>query len=220
MFEFRVHQEVTCVAEGDGYFFSKLGAMVAYKGDFKAEKALLGPSGEQGVLKSVMNLAVRKFTGENIPLMKVTGSGVYYMADLAKHISVITLQPKQSICVESENLLAFTEDCKYGVRFIGIGGVASQKGLFTSELTATGKKAQVIITTDGNPIILESPCMVDPDAVICWTGRDPSIKTDVSWKTFIGQTSGESYCFEFNSPDEIVIVQPAERPSGIKLSID
>lgn len=219
MFEFRVHQEVTCVAEGDGTFFSKLGAMVAYKGDFKAEKALLGPGGEQGVLKSVMNLAVRKLTGENIPLMKVTGSGVYYMADQAKHVSVITLQPKQSISVESENLLAFTEDCKYGVRFIGVG-VASQKGLFTSELTAKGQKSQVIITSEGNPIILETPCAADPDALVCWTGRDPSVRTDVSWKTFIGQSSGESYCFEFNDPGETVIVQPAERSSGINLSID
>ncbi len=219
MFEFRVHQEVTCVAEGDGYFFSKLGAMVAYKGDFKAEKALLGPDEEQGILKSVMNLAIRKFTGENIPLMKVSGSGTYYMADLAKHISVITLKPEQSISVESENLLAFTEDCKYGVRSISLG-VVSQKGLFTSELTALKEKAQVIITTDGNPIILESPCVVDPDAVICWTGRNPSVRTDVNWKTFIGQSSGESYCFEFNSPSEIVIVQPTERPSGIKLGID
>ncbi len=168
MFEFRVHQEVTCVAEGDGHFFSKLGSMVAYQGDFKAEKVLLGPN--QGVLDSVIGFAKRKLTGENMPLMKVSGHGIYYMADRAQHVSVITLQPGQSIGVESENLLSFTEDCKYGIRFIGVG-VVSQKGLFTSELTAQGKKSQVAITTDGNPIVLETPCAVDPDAVVCWTGK-------------------------------------------------
>lgn len=220
MFEFRVHQELSCVAEGDGIFYSKLGAMVAYQGDFKAEKVLLGPNqGGGGMLRSVMGLAARKLTGENMPLMKVSGRGLYYMADRAQHVSIITLQQGQSIGVESENLLAFTEDCKYGVRFIGVG-VASQKGLFTSELTGIGKKPQVAITTDGNPIILETPCAVDPDAVVCWTGRDPSVRTDVSWKTFIGQSSGESYYFEFNSPGEMVIVQPSEREGGISVGID
>jgi len=219
MFDFRVHQELTCVAQGDGHFYSKLGAMVAYQGNFKAEKVLLGPNEHQGVLRAVMGLAARKLTGENMPLMKVSGSGTYYMADQARHVSIITLQQGQSLGVESENLLAFTDDCKYGVRFIGVG-VASQKGLFTSELTAIGKKPQVIITSDGNPIILETPCAVDPDAVVCWTGKDPSVRTDISWKTFIGQSSGESYYFEFNTPGEIVIVQPAERPSGITVGID
>ncbi|QTA92947.1 AIM24 family protein [Desulfonema magnum] len=217
MFDFTVHQEVTCVAKGEGQFFSKLGSMVAYQGEFKAEKILLGPN--QGVLDSVIGFAKRKLTGENMPLMKVSGRGIYYMADRAQHVSVITLQPGQSIGVESENLLSFTEDCKYSVRFIGVG-VVSQKGLFTSELTARGEKPQVAVTTDGNPIILETPCAVDPDAVVCWTGRDPNFKTDISWKTFLGQSSGESYYLEFTDPGEIVIVQPSERESGVSLSID
>jgi len=220
MFEFKVHQEVSCVAKGSGHFFSRLGAMVAYQGNFKAEKLLLGPNEQQqGVLSAMMGLAARKLTGENMPLMKVSGNGLYYMADQARHVSIITLQPGQSIAVESENLLAFTDDCKYSVRFIAVG-VASQKGLFTSELTAVGKSPQVVITTDGNPIILETPCAADPDAIVCWTGRDPAVRSDVSWKTFIGQSSGESYYFEFNTPGDIVIVQPAERHSGIKVGID
>lgn len=219
MFEFKVHQEVACVAKGSGHFFSRLGAMVAYQGNFKAEKLLLGPNEQQGLLGAMVGLAARKFTGENMPLMKVSGNGIYYMADQARHVSIITLRPDQSIAVESENLLAFTEDCKYGVRAIAVG-VISQKGFFTSELSAMGKNSQVVITTDGNPIVLETPCCVDPDAVVCWTGRDPGVRSDVSWKTFIGQSSGESYYFEFNTPGDIVIVQPAERPSGVKIGID
>jgi len=219
MFHFRVHQEVTCVAEGDGHFYSKLGAMVAYQGKFKSEKVLLNPSESQGLLRSMVNLATRKLTGENMPLMKVMGNGAYYMADQAQHVSVITLSPEQSVGVESENLLAFTEGCKYGVRFIGVG-VASQKGMFTSELKAVGENPQVVVTTNGNPIILETPCAVDPDAVICWTGPDPSFKTDVGWKIIIGQASGESYYLEFTHPGETVIVQPYERESGISPSID
>lgn len=219
MFNFRVHQELSCVAEGDGHFFARVGSMVAQKGSFTAEKVLLDPNQNRSILNSMMNLAARKLTGENISIMKVSGNGTYYMANRAQHVSIIKLQPGQSIGVEGENLLAFTADCKYGVRFIG-SGVISQKGLFTSNLTAMGSDAQVVITTNGNPIILETPCVVDPDAVICWTGPDPSFRTDISWKTFIGQSSGESYFMEFNSPGEVVIVQPAERPSGVNIAID
>ena len=136
MFNFRTHQELTCVAEGDGHFFAKLGAMVAYKGSFTSEKVLLDTNNTQSIFKSVMNLAARKLSGENIPIMKVNGSGSYYMANRAQHISIISLQPGQSVGVEGENLLAFTEGCKYGVRFMG-SGVISQKGMFTSNLTAT-----------------------------------------------------------------------------------
>ncbi len=65
---------------------------------------------------------------------------------------------------------------------------------------------------------------VDPDAVICWMGNgpcDPNIKTDVNWKTFIGQASGESYSFEWHGGMPVtVIVQPSERQGGIQLKID
>ncbi|BDR81892.1 hypothetical protein N072000002_20780 [Clostridium tetani] len=219
MFNFRVHEELTCLAEGSGHFFARVGSMVCYKGEFTSEKVLLDTNTNQSLLGSVINFASRKITGENIPLMKVKGTGSYYMANASKHVSVIKLEPGQSIGVEGENLLAFTEDCKYGVGFIG-SGVISQKGLFTSKITALGNNGYVTITTDGNPIIIETPCVVDPDAVICWTGADPSFKVDVNWKSFLGQTSGESYCLEFNKPGEVVIVQPSERKSGLNVAID
>ena len=219
MFSFRNHQELTCIAEGDGHFFAKVGAMVAYKGSFTQEKVLLDTNNTKSVFKAVLNLAARKLSGENVPIMKVNGNGSYYMASRAQHISIITLQQGQSIGVEGENLLAFTQGCKYGVRFMG-SGVISQKGMFTSNLTATSNNPQVVITTSGNPIILETPCVVDPDAVVCWTGPDPQFKTDINWKTFLGQTSGETYMLEFNSQGETVIIQPCERASGLNVAID
>jgi uncharacterized protein (AIM24 family) len=92
--------------------------------------------------------------------------------------------------------------------------------MFTSNLTGIGNNAEVAITTNGNPIILQTPCVVDPDAVVCWTGPDPQFKTDVSWKTFLGQSSGESYMLEFNTQGETVIIQPFERNSGLNVAID
>ena len=134
----------------------------------------------------------------------------------------------ETVSVESENILAFSQDCDYSVRFIGVG-VLSQKGLATSTLTARGPNAYVAVLSDGNPIVLSNiysrnTISVDPDAVICWVGNgpcDPRVTADVSWKTFIGQASGESYQFEWNGGQAVtVIIQPSERQGGIRLSMD
>ncbi|MFQ9287838.1 MAG: hypothetical protein ACLR3X_06655 [Intestinibacter bartlettii] len=47
-----------------------------------------------------------------------------------------------------------------------------------------------------------------------------SKSSTLSWKTFIGQTSGESYHLQFNEPGQLVIIQPSERLSGLNVSID
>lgn len=216
--QMRTENELTLVAEGQGTMFTKLGAMVAYQGQFKFEKVLLDPNGGSMVGAVISNLA-RRFTGENMPLAQVTGQGNCYFADRAQHVVVVNLEQGQSIGVESENLLAFNDMCQYGIRPIGVG-VVSQKGLFTSKITGKGFGAQVAVLSNGNPIILQTPCFVDPDAVICWTGADPGFKLDLNWKTFIGQTSGETYMLEFKQAGETVIIQPYEREGGIKLGID
>ncbi len=41
----------SCVAQGDGFFFSKKGAMVADQGNFKYEKILLDPTLEETLYK-------------------------------------------------------------------------------------------------------------------------------------------------------------------------
>lgn len=215
-FNYEIQGELTCKVHGNGKFIAKKGSMVAYQGDFHFDKMLLGPDNGRGFLGGLISQATRKLTGENIELMTVSGDGVIYLAEDAAHIMLITLD-NDELCIESENLLAFDEQLKYSVRFIG-SGVVSQKGLATSVLKGSGR---VIIKTQGNPIVLESPCVVDPDSVVCWTGdRDPRIKTDVSWKTFLGQTSGESYQYDFNWKGATVIVQPCERRGGVSLGID
>lgn len=217
-FQLQTQNELSCLAQGQGTMYSKKGAMVAYQGNFKFSKVLIDPNGGN-LISGVMHQMGRKLTGENMELMEVTGQGACYFADEAQHVSVITLNQGDQLSIESENLLAFTDMCHYGVRFIGVG-VLSQKGMFTSKLTPKGPGAMVAIKTNGNPLILQSPCVVDPDAVVCWTGADPSFKMDVNWKTLIGQTSGESYMLEFKQPGQTVVVQPFERQSGIKIGID
>lgn len=189
---------------------------------------LLGPQGSIG--QAALGSLIRRVTGENLPLMKVNlnGDSVTYYADYSQHVLVYELQYGEQISVESENILAFTQSCKYDVRFIGCG-ILSQKGLATSVLTGNGSNAYVAILTNGNPIVLSNvqsrnTISVDPDAVICWMGQgncDPQVKADISWKNFIGQASGESYAFEWSGNQPVsVVVQPSERRGGISVRMD
>jgi uncharacterized protein (AIM24 family) len=222
--------KVTCT--GSDTLFVKAGAFIAGDNNgpknYKFEKVILGP--QKSIGKALLGQVARRVTGENIPLMKVNFSGdsVTYYANNGQHVIIYQLGQGETLSVESENILAFTSDCDYNVRFIGVG-VLSQKGLATSTLTAKGKNAYVAVLSDGNPIVLnnigtDSTIAVDPDAVVCWSGIgtcDPRIATDVSWKTFIGQTSGESYQFEWASGANVTVtIRPSERKSGIKLSVD
>ncbi|MCT4606281.1 MAG: AIM24 family protein [Marinisporobacter sp.] len=210
----------SCVAQGQGFFFAKKGAMVADQGQFKYEKVLLDPNAGGGIARGIMNNISRRLTGENMEIMKVTGEGMCILAFAGKNVTVVPLEPGESVGVESENILAFSGNLNYGVRFIG-AGVLSQKGLFTTNFKNTsGETGYVAVITDGNAIVLQTPCRVDPDAIICWTGPDPSLKADVNWKTFIGQTSGESYMFEFKQGGNTVVLQPSERKAGLDIGID
>ena len=222
---------VTCT--GNDVLFTKAGSFIAGESpngkNYKFEKLLLGP--QNSIAQAALGSLMRRVTKENLPLMKVTmyGDSVTYYADYEQHVLVYKLAIGETISVESENILAFTQDCKYSVRFIGCG-VISQKGLATSTLTGTGNNAYVAILSNGNPIVLNNvnsrdTISVDPDAVICWMGQneycDPQIRTDLSWKNFIGQASGESYAIDWSGTQPVsVIVQPSERRGGIRVGID
>ena len=222
--------KVTCT--GNDVLFTKAGAFIAgeHAGgkNYRFEKVLFGPQSNLG--QAVLNSLARRVTKENLPLMKVNlnGDSVTYYANYGQHVVVYHLEPGETISVESENILAFSQDCDYSVRFIGVG-VLSQKGLATSTLTGRGKDAYVAVLSDGNPIVLSNvysrdTIAVDPDAVICWIGNghcDPQVTADVSWKTFIGQASGESYQYEWHGNQPVtVIIQPSERKGGIHVGID
>lgn len=206
--------------------FTKAGAYIGGESfggkNYQFDKLLLGVEGNP--IQAALHQVMRRATGENLPLMQVKSNGenITYYANLSQHVTVVKLNQGERISVESENILAFTPDCKYSVRFLA-QGVISQKGLATSTLTGVGPDAYVAILTDGNPIVLNnnngSTLTADADAVVCWTNSDPGFKLDLSWKNLIGQASGESYFFQWDNP-ATVIIQPSERKSGLDISMD
>ena len=217
--------KVTCT--GNDVLFTKAGAFIAGESqggkNYRFEKLLLGP--QSNLMQAALGSLTRRVTRENLPLMKVTmnGDSVTYYANHGQHVVVYKLAQGEILSVESENILAFTQDCDYSVRFIG-SGIFSQKGLATSTLTGAGPNAY------GNPIVLgntktQTTLSVDPDAVICWMSRhgygDPQIRSDLSWKNLIGQASGESYAYEWSGNEPVcVLLQPCERSGGIRVGID
>lgn len=180
------------------------GAMVAYTGSIKFEKAILSGEGLFGALK-------RKLTNEGMSLMETSGSGTVYFAHNASEIAVIPLS-NEKLFIESSSLLAYDVSLKTSTAFTGLRGATAGQGLFTTTVEGNGNLA---VISRGNLIALEvtpnSPLFVDPDAFIGYKGNlQQEFVFDVNWRTMIGESSGESYQFKFTGQG-VVFIQPAER---------
>jgi len=179
---------------------AKLGSMVAYDGDVKFEHA------GSGGLKRMAKKAV---TGEGAELMKISGTGEVFLADLAQEIQLVKLGG-EAITVNGANLLAFDADIDWDIKKVdGISGFMGG-GMFNTHLSGHG---YVAILSDGPPVLLEldgNETFADPQAAITWSeGVSTSVKTDVNLKTFIGRGSGETVQMAFNGKGWLLI-QPSE----------
>ena len=180
---------------------SKLGAMVAYQGDVKFEHAGTGGVGK---------LIKKRVTGEGTTLMKISGTGEVFLADMAQDIHLIKLENDQITC-NGQNVLAFDAGIDWDIKRVeGAGRLAG--GLFNVVLEGTGK---VAVTSDGEPVLLDTstPTFADPESAIAWSGGvRTGVRSDVSFKTFTGRGSGESFQVSFEG-DGWVLIQPSEGPT-------
>ncbi|SIH20613.1 Protein of uncharacterised function DUF124 [Mycobacteroides abscessus subsp. abscessus] len=182
------------------------GSMVAYEGNVKFTAAGFG--GGQGLMAGLKQRA----TGEALSLMECQGTGKVTLAVNAQHVTVINLNNEQ-LRVESRQLLAMAGDLRTNVTFAGLRGASSGQGLFTTEVSGVG---QVALLSAGGPLIHlevspQFPLVVDPDAFVCSKGNlQQTFVTDVSWRTAVGQGSGEAFSLQFNGSG-LVSIQPAER---------
>lgn len=187
----------------DGELWIKTGVMVAYHGAIKFTR--------EGVLEhGLKKLLKRSFTGEGTNLTKANGRGSMYLADSGKKITILKLN-NESIFVNGSDLMAFEPVIDWDVRMMRKATAMLAGGLFNVELTGSG---MIAITTHFDPITLrvtpDKPIMTDPNATVAWSGNlTPDLKTDVSFKTFLGRGSGESIQMLFKG-DGFVVVQPFE----------
>jgi uncharacterized protein (AIM24 family) len=183
---------------------AKNGAMVAYDGQMAFKKMSGGGEGLRGMV-------TRRLTGESMEVMEVKGHGTCYFADRASEINLVRLSGEK-LYVEASNLLATEATLRTGTTFTGLRGASQGNGLFTTTVEGVGQAA---ITSDGPAVVLRvapgMPLQVDPGAYVAHTGHlQQHFQTGVSWRTFTGEASGESFQIRFEG-DGLVYVQPSER---------
>jgi uncharacterized protein (AIM24 family) len=175
---------------------------VAYQGHVQFQA--LGSGGLGKFIK-------QKLTGEGVPLMRLTGQGDVYLADSAKDVHIIELEPGDALSINGSNVLAFEPTLQYDIRLVGGVGMLSSAGLFNCVFTGYGR---IAITTEGTPVVLnvDAPTYVDPQAAVCWsanlqTGYHRAEQLGLG--TLLGRRTGEAFTMSL-SGQGFVVVQPSE----------
>jgi uncharacterized protein (AIM24 family) len=179
---------------------AKLGSMVAYQGEVRFEH-------KGGGLGRFFKKAL---TGEGVKLMSAAGTGDLFLAQDARKIMIIDLR-NERMTVNGDSILAFEGDVDWNIRRVeGAGRLAG--GLFNVVLEGTGK---IAVTSYGEPVLLDTttPTFADPESAIAWSGSvHTSVRSDISFKTFMGRGSGETFQVAFEGPGW-VLIQPSEGPT-------
>ena len=187
----------------DGSVWTKMGSMVAYKGDVKFTR--------EGILSQGLgNLLKKAVSGEGAQLTKAEGKGVVYLADAGKKVTILKLE-NEAIIVNGNDILAFEESISNEIKMMKKITAMLSGGLFNVRLEGTG---MIAITTHYDPITLmvtpDQPVTTDPNATVAWSANlEPAFKKDVSLKTFVGRGSGDSIQMEFRGTG-FVVIQPYE----------
>ena len=175
--------------------------MVAYQGDVRFENT--GSGGLNKMLKSAV-------TGEGVKVMRCTGSGELFVADLASEIQVFYLE-NDMVSVNGNNVLAFSSSIEWDIHRVQARGGMMAGGLFNVSLRGTG---YVAVTTKGDPVALDvagSPTFADAQAVVLWTsGVQMDIRVDTGGLgSMIRGGTGETFQMAFGGQG-YVLVQPSE----------
>ena len=138
---------------------AKLGSMVAYQGDVRFEHA--GSGGVSRMIKKAM-------TSEGTDLMKISGSGEVFLADMAQEIQLLRLEDDR-ITANGANVLAFEAGIDWDIKRVEGASGALAGGLYNMELGGTG---WVALVSDGPPVLIEidgEQTFADPQAAITWS---------------------------------------------------
>ncbi len=187
----------------NGMVWTKMGSMIAYRGDisFVREKIL-----EHGIGKMLK----RGISGEGARLTKAEGNGKLYLADEGKKITLLNMAD-DAIVVNGSDLLAFQDGIDWDIKIMKKVSAMLAGGLFNVRLEGTGL---IAITSHYDPIAFrvtpDNPIMTDPNATVAWSGSlSPEFKTDIQLKSLFGRGSGESFQMKF-AGEGFVVVQPFE----------
>ncbi|MFI6504236.1 AIM24 family protein [Nonomuraea typhae] len=180
---------------------ARQGSMVAFQGQMSFDYE--GSGGVGKLFKKVM-------TGEGVPLMRVKGEGVLFLADNADDIHLFYLE-NEGLTVNGRNLLAFEPQLTWDIGRVQGAGVAAG-GLFNTTVTGTG---WVAVTAHGSPVMLntaQAPTFADGQSAVCWSaGLQVGVNRTFKAGALIGRGSGEAMQLAFQGQG-FVLVQASEGP--------
>ncbi|RBM11902.1 AIM24 family protein [Streptomyces sp. PT12] len=189
------------LGHGEGVV-ARAGSMVAFEGMVEFDGEYQSP-GQQHM---------QQFAGEVLPLMRCSGQGQVYFANLAQHVHVLDVD-HEGLTVDSSYVLALDAHLHWDVVSVesqyGIPGV----GAYNLMISGQGK---VAITTSGQPLAMrvtpDRYCSADADAVVAWSS---SLRVQMQAQTSSrpiwrrrGNT-GEGWELSFMGEGHVV-VQPSE----------
>ena len=182
----------------EGEFLARQGSMVAYQGDIDFSYQGSG---------SVGRFFKKAFTGEGLPLMRVSGRGDVFLAHEAWEVHLIDLE-NESLTVNGDNVLAFESSLAWDInRVQGAGMVAG--GLFNTVFTGSGR---VAVVCHGSPVLLnvDQPTFVDTQAAVAWSSTlSTSVRSTFKAGAIIGRGSGEAFQLALEGQG-FVLVQASE----------
>ncbi|MFI6443156.1 AIM24 family protein [Kitasatospora sp. NPDC050543] len=194
-------QMLRVVLDGGPDVLARSGAMVAHTG--RVQFTGWTPPGRRG-------------RGGNSPtaldLMRCTGHGTVYLANLAQHLHILDLQ-RERLTVTSSYVLALDSTVSWQVVNIEGGERISGMGTHSLELSGSGR---LVLMTSGQPLVMRVEpgryVYADADAVVGWSsGLEVQLQAQSSnteaWRRRGTATEGWEMAFTGSG---MVLVQPSE----------
>ncbi|MCF2529894.1 AIM24 family protein [Yinghuangia soli] len=182
---------------------ARKGTMVAFTGGIDFD----------GHLQSGGERQAARQTGEQLDLMRCSGNGTVFLANMAQSIHVIDLA-NEGLTVDGQYVLALDSTLSWNVvRIESEQGIAGVGGGYNLEIGGTGKLA---VMTSGKPLVMQvtpqQEVFADADAVIAWstslvTRMESQLTSQRVWSRRGG--TGEGWNLSFQGQG-YVIVQPSE----------
>ncbi|MBB4891413.1 uncharacterized protein (AIM24 family) [Streptomyces olivoverticillatus] len=190
---------------------ARKGAMVAYQGliEFDAEYRTRGQQYDQ------------MYTGEGLDLMRCSGQGTVFLANLAQHVHVVDVD-HHGLTVDGSYVLALDSTLHWDAVAVdsqyGIAGA----GAYNLNISGQGK---VALMTSGKPLMLDvTPdryVYADADAVVAWSS---SLRVQMQAQTHSSGlwrrrgSTGEGWELNFMGQG-YALVQPSELlpPQGAEI---
>jgi uncharacterized protein (AIM24 family) len=182
---------------------ARKGSMVAYQGMIEFD----------GEYQSHQQRGARHRTGEGLDLMRCSGQGTVYLANLAQHIHILDVD-RDGLTVDSAYVLALDSGLHWDVIAVDSQFGLSGTGQYNLNIAGSGK---VALMTSGKPLLMQvTPdryVSCDADAVVAWSS---SLRVQMQAQTSSSSvwrrrgSTGEGWELNFVGQG-YVLVQPSEQ---------